>query len=61
VETLQLSKDVHVNGGSTGFGAQVSAVTNLFSQSSTVPEPSSLILCTGLLALLPIARRKFGI
>jgi hypothetical protein len=61
VATLQLSKDVHVNGGSTGFGAQVSEVTNLFSQGSTVPEPSSLILCTGLLCLLPIARRKFGV
>jgi hypothetical protein len=31
--------------------------TNL---TSAVPEPSLVILCIGLLGLVPVARRKFG-
>lgn len=58
--TLDLSKDIHVNGGTIpSLGAQVSSVTNLFSttQTTMTPEPSLLLLCAGLLGLLPVARR----
>jgi hypothetical protein len=60
VGSLTVVKDIGVTGGSTAGGAHISDVFNLFSETSTVPEPSLLILCTGLLALLPVARRKFG-
>ena|SRR5579862_879233 len=64
VNSISVSKDLIVYGGSTTAGgiiAHVSSLTNLFSTSTTsmVPEPSSLILCVGLLAFIPIARRKF--
>lgn len=58
VGSLTVSKDIGVTGGTSGLGSQVSSVTNLFS-TSPVPEPSLVILCTGLLGLVPIARRKF--
>jgi len=61
VGSLTVSKDILIYGGvsSTGIIAQVSAVTNLFSTTSTVPEPSLAIVCLGLLGLVPVARRKF--
>lgn len=62
VGSLSLTKDIGVSGGTAG-AAHVSGVTNLFSEgtSSTVPEPSLLILCTGLMGLVPVARRKLGL
>jgi hypothetical protein len=60
--SITVSKDILVIGGTGGIGSQVSNVQNLFStNTSTVPEPSLLFLCTGLLALVPVARRRFGI
>jgi len=61
VDALTLRKDIGVSGGALGDGgsAHISYVYNLFSETSTVPEPSMLLLCGGLLAFLPIARRKF--
>jgi hypothetical protein len=60
VGSLTLKKDIGVVGGSAG-SAHISAVSNLFSTNmTTVPEPSSLFLCMGLLGLVPVARRKFG-
>jgi hypothetical protein len=58
VDSLSLNKDIAVSGGTTGTG-HISYVYNLFSETSPVPEPSLLILCTGLLGLVLIARRKF--
>jgi hypothetical protein len=62
VSSLDLSKDIHVNGGTTGFGAAVSSVSNLFSLTTTTmtPEPSLLVVCAGILALIPVARRRFS-
>jgi hypothetical protein len=59
---LTVTKDIGVSGGTVAGGAHLSDVYNLFSQgtTSTVPEPSLLILCTGLLGLLPVLRRKFA-
>lgn len=61
VGSLTVGKDILIYGGtgSTGLVAQVSSVTNLFSTTSTVPEPSLAIVCLGLLGLVPVARRKF--
>jgi hypothetical protein len=59
---LTVTKDIGVTGGTVaGGGAHLSDVYNLFSQgsTSTVPEPSLVLLCGGLLAFIPIARRKF--
>jgi hypothetical protein len=58
--TLNLSKDIHIDGGDDGNSASVSSVTNLFSttQTSMTPEPSLLLLCSGFLVLVPIAARK---
>ncbi len=61
VDSITVTKDIGVSGGSTGGFAHLSDVYNLFSEgTSTVPEPSSLFLCAGLLAFIPIARRKLG-
>jgi len=60
VTSVTVSKDILVNGGSSGLGSQVSDVQNLFSTTSTVPEPSTVFLCLGMLGLVPVARRKFG-
>lgn len=60
VDSITLTKDIGVSGGSTSGFAHLSDVYNLFSEgTSTVPEPSSLFLCAGVLAFIPIARRKF--
>jgi hypothetical protein len=60
VDTLNLTKIISVSGGATGGVAQIGSVLNLFSEgTSPVPEPSLLILFTGLLAIIPVARRKF--
>jgi hypothetical protein len=59
VGSLSVVKDIGVIGGTGGLGSGVSSVTNLFSQTSTVPEPSLAILCLGLLGFVPMARRKF--
>ncbi len=62
VTSVTVSKDILVNGGTSGLGSQVSNVQNLFSTTtpSTVPEPSTVFLCLGMLGLVPMARRKFG-
>jgi|ERR1035441_2183472 hypothetical protein len=59
VGTLNLTKDILLNGGTTGFGAGVSQVNNFFSttQTTMTPEPSLLLLSAGLLGLLPVARK----
>lgn len=58
VGSLSVAKDILVYGGGVPMtSTQVSSVTNLFSTTAT-PEPSLLILCLGLLGLVPIARRK---
>lgn len=60
LDSLTVTKDILVNGGTTpNTTTQVSSVTNLFSNTSTVPEPSLFLLCAGVLGLVPIARRKF--
>jgi hypothetical protein len=64
VGSLTVTKDLAMNGGSTpNTTTAISSLTNLFSttNNSTVPEPSLLILCTGMLALLPVARRRLGL
>jgi hypothetical protein len=61
VGSLSLAKDIALIGGD-GV-AHISAVSNLFSLSGTtppIPEPSLLLLCLGLCALVPVARRRFG-
>jgi hypothetical protein len=59
---LPVSNSITLGGGSSTTVTSLGSVTNLFSQTSTstVPEPSMLILCAGLLGLLPFARRKFS-
>jgi len=61
VPSVTVSKDILVSGGDSGLGSQVSNIQNLFSTNmTTVPEPSTVFLCMGLLGLVPVARRKFG-
>jgi hypothetical protein len=60
VSSLSVTKDILVYGGGVpDTSSALSSVTNLFSTIAT-PEPSLLILCAGLLGLVPIARRKFA-
>jgi hypothetical protein len=61
--SLTMTKDIGASGGSAGVG-HVSAVSNLFSTTTTTtmtPEPSLMLLCSGLLGLLLMARRKMGV
>jgi hypothetical protein len=58
--TLNLSKDIHIDGGDDGNSASVSSVTNLFSTTqitTMTPEPRLLLLSAGLLGLLPVVRK----
>jgi hypothetical protein len=58
---LSVTTSMVLGGGPAGTVTLLGSVTNLFSltPNSTVPEPSSLALCAGLLCLLPFARRRF--
>ena len=61
VFSLSLTKDIGLSGGTSGL-AHVSDVFNLFSETTTTtttPEPSLIILCAGMVGLVPVARRKF--
>lgn len=63
IGSLTVTKDILVYGGTQvpgGLFAQVSSVTNLFSTTNmtTTPEPSLVLLCAGVLGLLPVLRRK---
>ena len=61
VGSINVRKDIVVSGGSAVDGlGHISSVENLFSLTTTVPEPSLGLLCLGFLALIPIARRKMG-
>lgn len=60
VGSINVTKDIGLSGGTAPGGAHISDVYNLFSEGTTVPEPSMIFLCTGILGLVPIARRKFG-
>jgi hypothetical protein len=55
--SLMVNTSISLGGGTSSTTLQ--SFTSLFSSTSTVPEPSSLILCAGLLGLLPFARRRF--
>jgi len=58
--TLQLSKDIHIDGGTRGDSAGVSSVSNLFStttQTTMTPEPTLLLFGMGALCLVPVARK----
>jgi hypothetical protein len=59
---LSVATTINLGGGTAGTVTTLGSVTNLFSETSTstVPEPSSLILCAGFLGLLPFARRRFA-
>jgi hypothetical protein len=61
VGSLTVTKDILLQGGDVqNTSTALSSVTNLFStnQTTMTPEPSLLILCSGLLCLVPVARRK---
>jgi hypothetical protein len=56
--SVSVSKDISVTGGTTG-PAHLSLVSDTFSQTSTVPESSTLtLLAAGLLGLAYLSRRK---
>jgi hypothetical protein len=59
--SLSVGTSIALGGGTAGTVTTLGSATNLFSltPNSTVPEPSSLALCAGLLCLLPFARRRF--
>jgi hypothetical protein len=61
VSTITITKDIGVSGGTAPDGlAHISTVNNLFSTNVTTatPEPSLGLLCLGVFALIPVARRK---
>jgi hypothetical protein len=59
--SLNVTKDIELIGGDVPFtSTSLSGVTNLLSistQTSMTPEPSLLLLCAGLLCLLPVVRK----
>jgi hypothetical protein len=60
VGSLSVTKDLAIQGGDVPFSSTaISSITNLLSitQTTMTPEPSLLLLCVGLLGLLPVARR----
>jgi hypothetical protein len=58
VGSVTVSKDVSVTGGTTG-SAHLSLVSDTFSQTSIVPEPSTLVLlASGLFGLAYLPRRR---
>jgi len=58
VDSLNVQKDIAVSGGTDG-AAHMSIVYNLFSTTSSVPEPALAAFCAGMLFLIPVARRRF--
>jgi hypothetical protein len=61
--SLIVNTNIALGGGNPDTVTTLESVTNLFSitaSTSTVPEPSTLILCAGVLGLLPFARRRFA-
>jgi hypothetical protein len=60
--SLLINTGVTLGGGTNTTITSLGSVTSLFSltSTSTVPEPSLLILCAGLLGLLPFARRRIA-
>ena len=64
VGSFSITKDLAVTGPDSGPSSGVSQIQNLFSTTTTVPEPSTLFACLvglGLIGLAPVARRKFGL
>ncbi len=58
VNSLTVSKDIQVNGGTSG-SATISSVTNQFQQASPVPEPSAFLLMGSGFVGLALLRRRF--
>ena len=56
IGSIDLEKDIGLSGGQNGNG-HISAVFNYFSKSTTVPEPSLVLLCMGLLATIAVGSR----
>ncbi len=58
VNSLTVSKDIQVNGGTSG-SATISSVTNQFQQASPVPEPSAFLLMGFGFAGLALLRPRY--
>jgi hypothetical protein len=56
IGSIDLSKDIGMSGGEDG-AAHISAVYNFFSKTTTVPEPSLVLLCTALFAMIAVGGR----
>jgi len=60
VNSLTVSKDIQVNGGTSGNGsATITSITNQFQQASPVPEPSAFLLMGSGFVGLALLRRHF--